>query len=192
MDEQDQIIEWMPFVSHLAMKVKERMMGVQSVTFDDLYSAGMYGLLKAIRKCTEEKTFKAYAAQKINGAILDYLRKVDHLTQEGRKKAKEADDEFILISIDSSCEWDDENLFIISIDTTEHKEVSEILKDCMGSLHPSDYSMIENLFMKEVTMTELSKEMNLSWSGLYLKKKRALKHLANLFKSKRIKEEDIL
>lgn len=61
-----------------------------SVEADDLIQAGTIGLLNAIRATDETKgaAFDAYAKCRIRGAMLDELRKCDHLARPHRDKIK--------------------------------------------------------------------------------------------------------
>ncbi len=57
---------------------------------DDLYSEGVIGLMDAVEKFDINKNvkFPSYACLRIKGQILDYMRKVDILTRDARKRAK--------------------------------------------------------------------------------------------------------
>ena len=57
---------------------------------DDLYSAGLTGLVTAAKnfKDCKSRTFCGYAITRIRGAILDELRKQDFLSRGARAKAR--------------------------------------------------------------------------------------------------------
>lgn len=61
------------------------------LTRDDLISSGIIGLIDAIEKYdpTRGVKFETYALQRIKGAILDELRRVDWLSRSARQKAQE-------------------------------------------------------------------------------------------------------
>ncbi|MFA5341711.1 MAG: FliA/WhiG family RNA polymerase sigma factor [Clostridia bacterium] len=61
---------------------------------DDLYSEGVIGLIDAVEKFDPSKNvkFESYACLRIKGQILDYMRKLDILSRDARKKAKELND----------------------------------------------------------------------------------------------------
>lgn len=61
------------------------------LTRDDLISSGIIGLIDAIEKYDPNRgvKFETYAVQRIKGAILDELRKVDWLSRAARQKATE-------------------------------------------------------------------------------------------------------
>ncbi len=58
---------------------------------DDIHSAGLEGMLRAVNKFDPARgvPFRAFAEPRIYGAILDFMRKEDHLTRYFRAKAKE-------------------------------------------------------------------------------------------------------
>jgi RNA polymerase sigma factor FliA len=60
------------------------------VNHDDLYSAGLIGLLNAIRRfdVTTGASFETYARQRIRGAVLDELRRVDWVPRSIHDKAR--------------------------------------------------------------------------------------------------------
>ena len=87
------LLELLPMVHRLARRIHRRL--PQNVEFDDLFSAGVIGLIDASAKFSSAKnvTFASYAQFRVRGAILDSLRKLDwaprHLRQQGRA-AREA------------------------------------------------------------------------------------------------------
>ena len=60
---------------------------------EDLYSAGVIGLLEAIERFDLEKNveFKSYATLRIKGAIIDEIRRFDWVPRSVRKKSKMLD-----------------------------------------------------------------------------------------------------
>ncbi len=57
---------------------------------DDIHSAGLEGLVRAVNKFDHARgvPFRAFAEPRIYGAILDFMRSEDHLTRHFRAKAK--------------------------------------------------------------------------------------------------------
>jgi RNA polymerase sigma factor for flagellar operon FliA len=57
---------------------------------DELHSVGLTGLIAAVRRFhpTLSKTFEAYAALRIRGAILDELRRLDAMPRSARQQAR--------------------------------------------------------------------------------------------------------
>ncbi|HTB62614.1 MAG TPA: FliA/WhiG family RNA polymerase sigma factor [Opitutales bacterium] len=58
---------------------------------DELHSVGLTGLIAAVRRFNPDqtKTFEAYAAMRIRGAILDELRRLDWMPRSARHRARE-------------------------------------------------------------------------------------------------------
>jgi len=81
-------VEHLPTVRYLARRIHERL--PQHVELDDLVSAGVLGLLDAMRKFDPAKKvqFRSYAQFRIRGAILDSLRMLDWSPRELRRKGR--------------------------------------------------------------------------------------------------------
>src|ERR1700684_1492931 len=87
--EQEQLmIEHLPIVRFIARRIHERL--PQHVPIEDLYSAGVVGLLDAFGKFDPSKQvqFRSYAQFRIRGAILDNLRTLDWSPRELRRKGR--------------------------------------------------------------------------------------------------------
>jgi RNA polymerase sigma factor FliA len=82
------MIEHLPIVSFIARRVHERL--PQHLPIEELYSAGVLGLLDAFGKFDPSKhvLFRTYAQYRIRGAILDSLRTLDWSPRELRHKAR--------------------------------------------------------------------------------------------------------
>jgi RNA polymerase sigma factor for flagellar operon FliA len=87
--EQEQLLlEHLPIVRFLARRIHERL--PQHVDIEDLYSAGVVGLMDAFAKFDPGKKvqFRSYAQFRIRGAILDSLRTLDWSPRELRRKGR--------------------------------------------------------------------------------------------------------
>jgi RNA polymerase sigma factor for flagellar operon FliA len=82
------MIEHLPIVRFIARRIHERL--PQHVPIDDLYSAGVLGLLDAFGRFdpSKEVKFRTYAQFRIRGAILDSLRTLDWSPRELRGKGR--------------------------------------------------------------------------------------------------------
>ena len=87
-EQEEQLMEHLPMVRYLARRIHERL--PHHVELDDLVSAGMLGLLDAIRKFDRRKKvqFRSYAQFRIRGAILDSLRTLDWGPRDLRRKGR--------------------------------------------------------------------------------------------------------
>jgi RNA polymerase sigma factor for flagellar operon FliA len=86
------LLEHLPMVRYLARRIHERL--PQHVELDDLVSAGVMGLMDALRKFDHNKKvqFKSYAQFRVRGAILDSLRMLDWSPRELRRKGRAVQD----------------------------------------------------------------------------------------------------
>ncbi len=87
--EQEQLmIEHLPIVRFAARRIHERL--PQHVPFEDLYSAGVVGLMDALGKFDRSKhiKFRGYAQFRIRDAILDTLRSLDWSSRGLRRNGR--------------------------------------------------------------------------------------------------------
>jgi RNA polymerase sigma factor for flagellar operon FliA len=87
----DQLVEkHLVLVKYAAARVAGRLPG--HFRLDDLYSAGLVGFLAAIEDFDPDRNveFGAYASQRIRGAIIDELRRLDVVPRRVRRLAREA------------------------------------------------------------------------------------------------------
>jgi len=78
----------LPLVRSIVERMKRKL--PSNLETEDLYSIGLTGLVAAARnyRPTQARTFVAYAAIRISGAILDELRRTDCLSRASRSKAR--------------------------------------------------------------------------------------------------------
>jgi RNA polymerase sigma factor for flagellar operon FliA len=91
MNNRDQIIlDHLPQVELLARRLHRR---CPQVELDDLISAGTVGLIQAVDRFDPSRNLKlkTLAEHRINGALLDYLRRVDPLPRTIRHFQKRRD-----------------------------------------------------------------------------------------------------
>lgn len=81
-----------PLVRRLALRLAGRLPA--SVELDDLIQAGMMGLLDAIKRYREVATaqFETYATQRIRGAMLDELRRLDWMPRGVRERSRRVEE----------------------------------------------------------------------------------------------------
>jgi RNA polymerase sigma factor FliA len=85
---QDLLENHLPLVRSIVERMKRKL--PSNLETEDLYSIGVTGLVAAARnyRPSQERTFAAYAAIRISGAILDELRRTDWMTRANRSKAR--------------------------------------------------------------------------------------------------------
>jgi len=85
------VMKYLKLVHYLARRLVS--FSTPSLDKDDLYSAGVIGLLEAIERFDLSKNveFKTYATLRIKGAIIDEIRRFDWVPRSVRKKSKMLD-----------------------------------------------------------------------------------------------------
>jgi len=87
----DLLKRFAPLVRHVVERVAATL--PKNVDHEDLYSAGVLGLLDAHAKFDVRKgvKFETYAVWRIKGAVLDQLRALDWVSRSMRRKARNLD-----------------------------------------------------------------------------------------------------
>ena len=87
----DLLKRFAPLVRHVVERVAVTL--PRNVDHQDLYSAGVLGLLDAHAKFDPGKgvKFETYAVWRIKGAVLDQLRALDWVSRSMRRKARNLD-----------------------------------------------------------------------------------------------------
>ncbi len=88
---EDLLRRFAPLVRHVVERVAATL--PRNVDHEDLYSAGVLGLLDAHAKFDTRKNvkFETYAVWRIKGAVLDQLRALDWVSRSMRRKARALD-----------------------------------------------------------------------------------------------------
>lgn len=96
------IVDSLPAVRALAGKIHRRL--PPSVEFNDVYHAGVLGLVTAIDRFDPSRGVPlwGFAEHRVKGAILDSLRTLDGLSRVARKLAKAAGTEPIMVQLDGA------------------------------------------------------------------------------------------
>jgi len=83
------LLEYASLVKYIAQRIAVNL--PSSVERDDLVSAGILGLVKAVETFEPERGFKfeTYAGHKVRGAILDELRAMDWVPRSVRQKSRD-------------------------------------------------------------------------------------------------------
>ena len=82
----------LPLVKQIATRIAGRCPA--NITTDDLYGAGVLGLLEAMDRFDPGRgvPFEAFARRRVTGAILDLLRRYDHTPRGRNQERKELDE----------------------------------------------------------------------------------------------------
>lgn len=91
---EDIVIEHAPLIKRIVTRMAARL--PPSIEEDELYQAGMLGLLDAVDKFDSSKDvqFKTYAEFRVKGAILDELRAMDWIPRSVRAAATQWEDAY--------------------------------------------------------------------------------------------------
>jgi RNA polymerase sigma factor for flagellar operon FliA len=97
-EEEQVLLEHLPIVRFLARRIHERL--PQHVEIEDLFSAGIVGLMDAFAKFDPSKKvqFRSYAQFRIRGAILDSLRTLDWSPRDLRRKGRAVEEAIRVIT----------------------------------------------------------------------------------------------
>lgn len=84
-------LQFLPVVKSEVARFKMRL--PRHVEAEELHGVAIGGLMRALERGTgvEEEKFGAYVRQRVRGAILDELRRLDVLSRTARRKAREYD-----------------------------------------------------------------------------------------------------
>jgi RNA polymerase sigma factor FliA len=90
--------EHLPMVRFIALRLRERL--PQQVEMEDLISAGIVGLMDALKKFDPQKKvqFRSYAQFRVRGAMLDSLRAVDWGPRDLRRKGRAVEEAIRVLS----------------------------------------------------------------------------------------------
>ncbi len=93
------IERYLPLVRYIAERILVKL--PQNVEFDDLYSAGIFGLMDAVDGYDLERgvKFETYCTTRIRGSILDALRALDWVPRIVRNKAHRLDDAYNALEV---------------------------------------------------------------------------------------------
>jgi len=130
LDKDRHVAEFAPLVKRIAHHMMAKLPA--SVQVDDLVQAGMIGLLDAINRYEGSfgAQFKAYAAQRIRGAILDELRRADWLPRSLRRKMRRIEAAVNALEQRLGCSPSEQELADeLNVPLTEYHE---ILQDARG------------------------------------------------------------
>lgn len=162
---EDELGEWTDLVWFVVNRIRTRL--PVSVSDEELYSAGMVGLLVASRSYDPSRgaEFKTYAYHRIRGAILDELRRMDFLPRSQRERARREGCEapaFVAIPTDEDGQ---ENLSADPIEAAlENEELMATLREQILQL-PEKMRIVMTLYYSEgLRMRDIGERMHLTES----------------------------
>ncbi|HEX7511357.1 MAG TPA: FliA/WhiG family RNA polymerase sigma factor [Chitinivibrionales bacterium] len=118
------LLEYSNLVKYIAQRIAVNLPA--SVDRDDLISAGILGLVKAVETFEPQRGFKfeTYAGHKIRGAILDELRALDWVPRSVRQKSRELQRVFAKLENElGRAPYDDEVCDFLHISMKEYEDM---------------------------------------------------------------------
>ncbi|KAA3604883.1 MAG: hypothetical protein DWQ01_19950 [Planctomycetota bacterium] len=159
------IDQWRQLVWHLVNRIRPRL--PSCVSEEDLFSAGMEGLLTAARSYDPSRgaEFKTYAYHRVRGSILDELRRMDYLPRSQREKARRLGYEPPAVVGIPTDEDGQESLTAGEIEPAcEQRDLQEVLDAAVQEL-PAKMRTVLILYYKEnLRMREIGERMCLTES----------------------------
>ena len=133
------LVEYAHLVKYVAARIMVNL--PKHVDSNDLISAGIMGLIKAVETFEPERGFKfeTYAGHKIRGAILDELRSLDWVPRSVRQKSRDLQRVFAKLENQlGRIPYDDEVCEEMGISLEEYEELlSEVTPTTILSLEES-------------------------------------------------------
>ncbi len=115
------------------------------VNTDDLHSAGLVGLLSAVRRFNPKSgsSFETYARVRIRGAVFDELRRLDWVPRSVHDKAKKVEQTmFALAQKTGGVPTDSQMARAMNLSVPESEELLEQIRPasyvCLASIHAGD------------------------------------------------------
>ena len=157
-----------------------------TVDVQDLFQAGMFGLLKAARRYDESRgvPFESFCLARIKGSIQDELRNQDWLPRRNGKNGKKGENgerhpHFLHLSIHPS--GDEEDLFLDLQDESKPDEAvlealyrEELLERVRRSLTTLEWRILHDSYIRGMTLKKVASRLSLSTSRVCILRARIL------------------
>ncbi|MFT7516842.1 MAG: RNA polymerase sigma factor for flagellar operon FliA [Myxococcota bacterium] len=160
-----EIDQWTDLVWYVVNKIKGRL--PFSVSEEELYAAGMFGLMRAARSYDESQgaQFKTYAYHRVRGAILDDLRRMDFLPRSIRDKAKATgEDAPAIVALPTD---EDGHVGLGASETTDIVEQTEMLASMHAAIDtlPEKMKAVMSMYYREnMKMCEIGERLKVTES----------------------------
>jgi RNA polymerase sigma factor for flagellar operon FliA len=170
------IVEYMPLVRAIARHLSEHL--PLQVDIEDLEQEGVLGLMDAVKRFdpSQNVPFVSYAKFRIRGAIIDYLRSIDPLSRDTRRKVKQAESDFgKTISLDATTEHRDtalkESRIVadpkpLELENLMRAEESAAIDRAIAKLKPRWQEAVRLYYFEGLSMKEAGAQMGLNESRI--------------------------
>lgn len=125
---------------------------------EDLLQAGVLGHYSAMRSydASRKVSFRLFAAFRVRGAILDYLRAQDILSRDARRRLRRAEAEnqpHTDINVEELPAGEDPDQLALPTQA----ETRDHIRQAMQSLRPNQRRVVELYYFGDLTMREIAK-----------------------------------
>ena len=160
-----EIDQWRHLVWYVVNRIRLRL--PVSVSEDELFSAGMFGLMKACRSYDPERgaEFKTYAYHRIRGAIGDELRRLDYLPRSLRDRAKaEGRDAPSILAIPTDEDGNESLAAPTAASEVETQDLVVVIVKEIEALPEKMRLVMELYYRQNLNMKEIGEQMHLTES----------------------------
>lgn len=162
---------YMYIVNHTVLQLKRRL--PRHIMSDDLQSAGLEGLWNAIRgyKVDRMVPFEPYARQRIRGAIIDELRKLDDLSRRQREQVKKAQTAYevqaqvtahIALDDNERLEWIVDDSVVLPEEAAIRSSETAVLNRALSKLSKQEQLVLSMVFVEGLNLAETAEVLELS------------------------------
>ena len=153
---------YLQLVRYTAERVHQKL--PSEVDVDDLYSAGLFGLMQAIDAYDLERGFKfeTYCTQRVRGAIYDELRAMDWVPRLVRSRSTKVDRARKSIEMETGQRaTDDEIIEVLEVDSSEYEKIERDSKPVMmTSLNRKAYDSDSSKEVQEIDVVKDKRQEN--------------------------------
>ena len=179
-----EIDQWRHLVWYVVNRIKARL--PVSVSEDELFAAGMYGLMRAARSYdpTRGAGFKTYAYHRIRGSILDDLRRLDFLPRSMRDRARKNGEEAPSVIGIPTDEDGHESLAAHQAEVeSESSDMRDLLHREIDALPDKMRIVMSMYYREEMKMREIGEKLHLTESRVSQIHSNAVSRLRRVMRS---------
>lgn len=179
----------------------------QRITFDEITAAASLGLIQAVEKFDLSRNLKfiTYSAQRIRGAIIDWMRSIDHIPRNHRIAIKRgAEPDVRKLSIDSvrtvSSDEGERVTTLEEVDGALPQDLQhlpefwfwdeEAVREITGWVFGDARTVVELYYLSPLTMKQIGKRLGLSESRVSQIHTKALRKIRQRYERTFLDEEE--
>lgn len=162
---ESEIDQWRHLVWYVVNRIRPRL--PVSVSEEELFSAGLYGLMKACRSYDPDRgaEFKTYAYHRIRGAILDELRRLDFLPRSLRDRARvDGVDAPSVLGIPTDEDGNESLAAPLEASLVENRDLLEAINTEIDQLPEKMRQVMVLYYSEKLNMREIGVQMRLTES----------------------------